>query len=100
MNDVNYIAGTHKGIIMNADRLVKTSKGVLAITNQRLLLNPVPGCRPLSISLDKILSYQAYQNGIEVYKEDRGKGFFFEIDNIGSVEIFGICLSFLLLGVS
>jgi hypothetical protein len=100
MNEVVYAVGTHKGILMNEDRLVKTSKGVLAITNQRLLLNPVPGCRPLSISLDKILSFQAYQNGIEVYKEDRGRGFFFETDNAGSVEVFGICLSFLLLGVS
>lgn len=100
MKDVNYRAGVHIGNIMDKDRLVKTSRGILVITNQRILLNPFPGHKPLSIPLDKILSYQAYQNGIEVYKENRWKGFFFEIDSTGAVEVFGICLSFLLLGIS
>ena len=98
--DAAYLAGTHKEKIVNEDKLLQTSKGVLIITNKRLLLNPLPGNRPLSIPLDQVLTYQAYQNGIEIYKEDTKRGFFFEIDNIGSVEIFGICLSFLLLGVS
>jgi hypothetical protein len=98
--DVRYVAGTHKGITVDEDKLLQTSKGVLMVTNKRLLLNPLPGNRPLSIPLDSILTYQAYQNGIEIYKEDAKRGLFFEIDNIGSVEIFGICLSFLLLGVS
>lgn len=100
ISGVDYKAGAHKGNIVDEDELLQTSKGILIVTSQRLLLNPLPGNRPLSIPLDKILSYQAYQNGIEVYKEDRWKGYFFEIDDIGSVEIFGICLSFLLLGVS
>jgi hypothetical protein len=98
--DVPYLAGTHKEKIVNEDKLLQSSKGVLIITNKRLLLNPLPGNRPLSIPLDQVLTYQGYQNGIEIYKEDTKRGFFFEIDNIGSVEIFGICLSFLLLGVS
>jgi hypothetical protein len=98
--DAAYLAGTHKGKIVNEDKLLQTSKGVLIITNKRLLLNPLPGNRPLSIPLDQILTYQGYQNGIEIYKEDTKRGFFFEIDSIGSVEIFGICLSFLLLGMS
>jgi hypothetical protein len=98
--DASYLAGTHKEKTVNEDKLLQTSKGVLIITNKRLLLNPLPGNRPLSIPLDSILTYQGYQNGIEIYKEDTKRGFFFEIDNIGSVEIFGICLSFLLLGVS
>lgn len=97
---VSYLAGTHKEKIVDEDKLLQTSKGVLIITNKRLLLNPLPGCRPLSIALDQVLTYQAYQNGIEIYREDAKRGLFFEIDNIGSVEIFGICLSFLLLGVS
>lgn len=100
ISGVDYKAGAHKGNMVNEDRLIQTSRGVLIVTSQRLLLNPFPGSRPLSIPLDKILSYQAYQNGIEIYKEDTKRGYFFEIDNIGSVEIFGICLSFLLLGVS
>jgi hypothetical protein len=98
--DAAYLAGTHKEKIVNEDKLLQTSKGVLIITNKRLLLNPLPGNRPLSIPLDQVLTYQAYQNGIEIYKEDTKRGYFFEIDNIGSVEIFGICLSFLLSGVS
>ena len=98
--DASYLAGTHKERIVNEDKLLQTSKGVLIITNKRLLLNPLPGNRPLSIPLEQVLTYQGYQNGIEIYKEDAKRGLFFEIDNIGSVEIFGICLSFLLLEVS
>jgi hypothetical protein len=100
ISGVDYVSGEHKGNIANDDILIQTSKGILIITSERLLLNPFPGNRPLSIPLDKILSYQAYQNGIEVYKEDSRKGYFFKIDNIGSVEVFGICLSFLLSGAS
>ncbi|MBE3088674.1 MAG: hypothetical protein IMZ41_00160 [Actinobacteria bacterium] len=99
IKDVNYKTGAHEGSIVTKDRLIQFSRGVLVITNQRLFLNPFPGYRPVSISIDKILSFQAYQNGIEIYKEDSCDGYFFEIDNIGSVEIFGICLSFLLIGV-
>jgi len=98
--DASYIAGTHKGKTVDENKLLQTSKGVLIITNKRLLLSPLPGNRPLSIPLDSILSYQGYENGIEIYKEDTKRGFFFEIDSIGAVEIFGICLSFLLLGIS
>ena len=98
--DARYLAGAHKGITVNNDKLFQTSKGVLIITNKRLLLNPVPGYRPFSIFLDSILTYQVYENGIEIYREDSKRGFFFEIDSTGSVELFGICLSFLLLGVS
>ncbi len=100
IKDARYSAGTHKGITVDEDKLLQTSKGVLIITGKRLLLSPLPGNRPLSIPLDSILTYQGYQNGIEIYKEDTKRGFFFEIDNIGAVEIFGLCLSFLLLGVS
>ena len=98
--DAGYSAGMHKGITVDEDKLLQTSKGVLIITGKRLLLNPLPGNRPLSIPLDSILTYQGYQNGIEIYKEDAKRGFFFEIDNISAVEIFGICLSFLLLGIA
>jgi hypothetical protein len=98
--DAAYLAGTHKEKIVNENKLLQTSKGVLIITNKRIVLNPLPGNRPLSIPLDQVLTYQGYQNGIEIYKEDTKRGLFFEIASIGSVEIFGICLSFLLLGVS
>jgi hypothetical protein len=98
--DAAYLAGTHREITVNEDKLLQTSKGVLIITSKRLLLNPLPGNRPLSIPLEQVLTYQGYQNGIEIYREDTKRGLFFEIASIGSVEIFGICLSFLLLGIS
>jgi hypothetical protein len=82
--------------MVKEDRLVKTSMGVLIITNQRLFLHPFPGYKPLSIPLNKILSYQCYNNGIEVYKEGREKGYFLSMNKSGSVEVFGLCLGYLL----
>jgi len=93
---ITYRVGAHRGHIVKEDRYVETSRGVLLITNQRLLLNPVAGYKPLSIPLNKILSYQCFSNGIEVYKEGREKGYFFAMNKSGSVELFGLCLGFLL----
>lgn len=93
---VRYRIGTHRGNIIKEDRLIETSRGVLIITNQRIFLHPFLGYKPVSIPLNKILSYQAFGNGIEVYKEGREKGYFFSMSNSGSVEIMGICLSYLL----
>ena len=52
----------------------------------------------MSIPLTKVLSYNCYNNGIEVYKEGREKGYFFSVKDSGAVELFGICLGFLLGG--
>lgn len=93
---ISYRVGAHRGHIVKEDRFVETSRGVLIITNQRLFLHPFPGYKPLSISLNKILSYQCFNNGIELYKEGREKGYFFAIDKSCSVELFGICLGHLL----
>ena len=93
---VRYRVGAHRGNIQREDRLVETSRGALIISNQRLFLQPAPGNKPLSIPLTKILSYQCFGNGIEVYKEGREKGYFFSIDKGGSVELFGLCLGHLL----
>jgi DNA-directed RNA polymerase subunit M/transcription elongation factor TFIIS len=100
MKGVSYRVGGHRGNIIKEDVLKETSRGVLLITNQRLFLNPFGGFKPLSIPLNKILSYQIYENVIEVYKEGREKSYLFQINDSSSVEIFGICLSFLLSGVS
>ncbi|MBU2008725.1 MAG: hypothetical protein KJ624_02555 [Chloroflexi bacterium] len=89
---VRYRVGAHRGHIVREDRYVETSRGALMITNQRLFLHPFPGQKPVSIPLDKILSYQCFDNGIEVYKEGREKGYLFTIGSSGSVEIFGLCL--------
>lgn len=93
---IRYRVGAHRGHIVKEDRFVETSRGVLIITNQRLFLHPFPGHKPLSIPLNKILSYQCFNNGIEVYKEGREKGYFLAVGKSGSVEIFGLCLSYLL----
>lgn len=93
---VRYRVGAHRGHIQREDRLVETSRGALLISNQRLFLQPSPGHKPLSIPLNKILSYQCFGNGIEVYKEGREKGYFFSIGKSGSVELFGLCIGHLL----
>lgn len=93
---ISYRVGAHRGHIVKEDRFVETSRGVLLITNQRLFLHPFAGHKPLNIPLNKILSYQCFNNGIEVYKERREKGYFFAVDKSGSVELFGLCLGHLL----
>jgi len=100
MKGVSYRVGGHRGHMVKEDVWKETSRDALLITNQRLFLTPFSGFKPLSIPLNKILSYQIYENGIEVYKEGREKSYLFQVDDSSSVEIFGICLSFLLSGVS
>ena len=93
---VRYRVGAYRGHVMKEDRLLETSRGVLIISNQRLFLQPSPGHKPLSIPLNKILSYECFEDGIEVYKEGREKGYFFSIEKSGSVELFGLCMEHLL----
>jgi hypothetical protein len=92
---VRYRVGSHRGHVVRETQLVDTSYGVFIITNQRLLLHPAPGNKAVSIPLKKIISFQCYDNYVEVYKEGREKGFFFAMDN-PSIEISGICLGHLL----
>lgn len=93
---ISYRVGAHRGQLVKEDRLVPVSQGILIVTNQRLLLHPLPGNKLVNIPLDKILSYHCYENGIEIFKEGREKSYFFEIEKKGPVEIFGICLGSLL----
>ena len=93
---IRYRVGAHRGHVQREDRLVETSKGVLIVSNRRLFLHPSPGHKPLSIPLNKILSYQCFRNGIELYKEGRERGYFLSIEKSGSVELFGLCLGHLL----
>ncbi|MGZ4952887.1 MAG: hypothetical protein ACXVJJ_06165 [Halobacteriota archaeon] len=96
MKGMYYRTGSHKGHMVKEDRLVLTSAGTLVVTNQRIILHPSKGNKPVSIPLKKVLSYGCYDNGIEVFKEGREKGYFFSVANSGAVEVFGICLGFLL----
>jgi len=92
---IRYRVGAHRGHINKQERMVETSRGFLIITNKRLFLQPFPGQKPMSLPLNKILSYHCFENGIEVFKEGREKGFFFQTFTLGSPEIFGILLEFL-----
>ena len=93
---IRYRVGQSRGQIVSEDKLTQTSAGVLVVTNQRIMLQPAPGNKPVSIPLTKVLSYNCYNNGVEVYKEGREKGYFFSVKDSGAVELFGICLGFLL----
>jgi hypothetical protein len=95
MKGVSYRVGSHRGHIVKEDQLVQTSAGTLLVTNQRILLIPTSGNKPVAILLDKLQHYRCSENALEVYKEGREKGYFF-IMTAGSVEIFGICLGAML----
>jgi hypothetical protein len=95
---IRYRVGSYAGHVQKEERIVDTSHGVLIITNKRLFLHPAPGHKPISIPLTKILSYQGFANGIEVYQEGRQKGYFFEIKDRDSVDVFEACLAYLTSG--
>lgn len=95
MKGVSYRVGSHRGHIVKEDQLVQTSSGILLMTNQRVLLIPTSGNKPVTIPLAKIQHYRCLENALEVYKEGREKGYFF-IMTRGAVEIFGICLGAML----
>jgi uncharacterized Zn finger protein (UPF0148 family) len=93
---IRYRVGAYRGHMVREDQLLETSRGTLIISNQRLFLHPSGGHKPLSIPLNKILSYEGFEDGIEVYKEGREKGYFFSIDKSSSVDIFELCMGHLL----
>ena len=41
---------------------------MLVVTNQRIVLQPAPGNKPVSIPLNTVLSYNCYNNEVKVYK--------------------------------
>lgn len=95
MKGVSYRVGAHRGEIQREEKLIEISRGALILTNQRVYLHPLPGCKPVSIPLNKILSYNCFRDAIEIYKDGRERGYLFYM-NSGAVEIAGICLNFLL----
>jgi hypothetical protein len=54
--------------------------------------------KPVSIPFNKMLSFNCYNNGIEVCKEGREKGYFFSVKDNGALELYGLYLGFLLGG--
>lgn len=99
MKGVSYRVGSHRGQMMKEEQLVEVSKGYLVLTNKRILLNPYQGKKAVNIPLNKVLTYNCYNNGLEIYKEGREKGFFFTILSSGHVEVIGLVLDFLLKGL-
>ncbi len=95
MKGVSYRVGSHSGHVKKEEKLVESSRGYLLLTNKRIFLHPFPGCKPVSIPLNKVLSYNCFTNGIELYKDGRQKGYFFETTNEGASEIIGMCLGFM-----
>jgi hypothetical protein len=93
---VYYRVGAHQGQIKPVQSLVETSRGTLIFTNKRLLLHPVANNKPLSIPLNKIISFHCYSNGLEIYIEGKENGFFFTLLSPGQNEIAGIVLNFLI----
>ncbi|MGQ9818960.1 MAG: hypothetical protein ACUVQ1_03430 [Candidatus Kapaibacteriales bacterium] len=93
---IRYHIGSHRGNILRQETLVETSRGILLITNQRIVLQPELGFKPISIPLNKILSYQCFSNSLLVFKEGREKGYYFTTSKSGWVEVAGICLTYFL----
>jgi hypothetical protein len=92
---VYYRIGSSREHLVKDEHHVVTSAGAFIITNQRALLHPSAGNKPVSIDLKKILSYNCYEDGLMVYKEGREKGYLFVMAKPTHNEIAGMCLSFL-----
>lgn len=88
---VSYRVGSYRGQALKEERWVPISSGYLVITNQRIMLVPSGGGKQVNIALDKINFYRCYSNGLQLYKEGREKGFFFDME-YGFIEIAGIVL--------
>jgi hypothetical protein len=92
---IRYRVGQSRGHIVKHDELQQTSRGNLIATNQRLFLNPVAGNKPLGVPLGKIASFHVYENGLEVWQDNKAKPFLFALDSVHA-EIMGLVLSKLL----
>ena len=92
---VRYHVGASRGHLVKDERYIVTSAGALIITNQRVLLAPSAGNKPVSIDLKKILSYNCYEDGLIIYKSGREKGFLFVLHKPICYEVAGMCLGFL-----
>ena len=61
-------------------------------------MHPFPGKKSVNVPLNKVTSYNCYENGIEIWKDGREKSSFFAPN--GSVEVLGLCLGHLLGNIS
>ena len=96
---VNYRIGAHKGYMQTENQLVETGRGYFLITNKRVILQPFAGSKNVNIPINKVNSYSAYNNGIEIFTEGREKSYFFAM-TAGQCEVAGLSLNFLLGNIS
>jgi len=96
LRGVRYRIGAHRGQMIKQEEQATVAGGLPVVTNQRLMIYPLPGYAPISIPLKKILHYRAYENGMEVFIEGRQKPYIMRFASSAAVEIVGLCLSFLL----
>jgi hypothetical protein len=92
---VNYRLGTQTKNKLSVFS-TNTSYGFLVITNKRIFLSPAGSQAPISITFNKILNFSCYNNGILIWIDGRQTPYFFLISNSGAIEIFGLCVIFLL----
>jgi hypothetical protein len=95
MKGVSYRVGATRGHILKEEALTETSRGFFIITNKRLLLQPLKENKAVSIPLEKVISYNCYENGVDICKDGREKGFFFQTLTKGSPEVVGLILEYL-----
>lgn len=95
---VSYRVGGSRGYVTKTEYNAVTSNGTLIITNKRLFLHPDENLKPVSIPINKILSYNWYDDGVVVYKDGREKFYLFAVNHRGEAETIGICLGFLCSG--
>lgn len=98
MKGVSYRVGGTRGHVTRENELVETSRGLLIITNKRLFLHPEGSTKAVSIPLNKILSYNCFDDSIVINKEGREKPYVFKLPVRGESEVIGICLGFLCSG--
>lgn len=94
---MTYRVGQGRGHMISNDVLTETSKGLLFVTNKRLMLHPIQSQdKPLSIKLSDIESYTITEDAITIYKEGRQSPLIFKFyDNKNGIadDIFGITLN-------
>jgi|GEM_PF-250539 len=96
LEGVAYRVGAHRISDARVSQLTRTSNGTLILTNNRILLHPTPGNKPVNIAINKLITFNCYNNGLEIWREGRETALFFSIPSSGAVEIFALCLIFLL----
>jgi hypothetical protein len=88
--------GTSQRQMVTENQWVTLSTGVLALSNQRVLLHPSGDGRPVSILLEHVLSYHCFANGVTLHAENHDQPVVFNMDRNSRVEMFGLCLGYLL----